>query len=137
MVALVIREATIDDYNIIEALSVNFNTRYYGIPLNTEKLRRWTKHVLDNGVIYLSKSGLIAGFIADDPIRDHTVLVENAWYSEDRTGVQLLRRFIQYGRDNGCDEVRMTTLNNTPARATALLSRMGFEEIEISHRLTL
>jgi len=128
---------TTADYPHIYRLTRRFNDHYFGIPINGDKLKRWFEFVVNNGVIYHTEAGFIAGFPVEDPVRDWTALVENAWYAEDRSGIRLLRAFIEHGREIGCDEVRMTTLNTTPAGVITLLNRMGFEEIESSHRLTL
>lgn len=125
------------DFPHIYRLTKEFNDQYFGIPLNGEKLERWFELVVEHGVIYHTDGGYIAGLVVDDPVRDWTALVENAWYARDRSGLRLLRKFIQHGRDIGADEIRMTTLNTTPPGVLTLLGRTGFEEIERSHRLIL
>ena len=126
-----------DDFKIVRDLAHTFNDKHYGIHLNDDKLERWYAYMPQlGGVIYISDNGFIAGFPVADPVRDWTALVETSWYAEDRAGARLLRKFINYGRIIGADEVRMTTLTDTPAHAVALLQRWGFEEIERSHRLT-
>lgn len=132
-----IRIATEQDADLVLRLVQNFNDKYYGIPLDPNKVLRWFQQHLSNGVVYLGQDSLIAGLVITDPVRPWEVLAETAWYAEGRDGQRLLRKFIQYGRDAGVDEVRMTTLNTTPVGVETLLSRMGFETVEKSHRLTL
>lgn len=114
-----------------------FNDQFFHIPVDSEKLYRWFEQHLSMGIILLSDEGLITGLSISDPVRNWDVLAETAWYDTGRDGIRLLREFIEYGREIGADEVRMTTLNTTPAGVLTLLQRMGFEEIERSHRLTL
>lgn len=133
-----IRQATSDDIPHLINLISRFNDEYYRVTVvNPQKLDRWLRANMENGVIYVTDTGFIAGLLVDDPMRDWTALVETGWYDTGRGGVRLLRRFIEFGETCGADEVRMTTLNTTPAGAMTLLTRMGFEEIERSHRLTL
>lgn len=114
-----------------------FNDQYFDIPVDIKRLNKWYHQHLENGIIVLSETGIISGLFVDDPVRDWKVLVETSWYDTGRSGLRLLRHFIKVGRVAKVDEVRMTTLNTTPPRVKALLKRMGFEEIEQSHRLTL
>lgn len=132
-----IREATARDSELVIELVHNFNDTYFGIPADSEKVERWFQQHLNAGVVYLGDRSIISGLFISDPVRNWDVLAETAWYAEGRDGLRLLRKFIQTARDREMDEVRMTTLNTTPVAALALLQRMGFEEIERSHRLAL
>jgi L-amino acid N-acyltransferase YncA len=133
----VIRVATLRDWNEVKEKVIAFNDQYFQIPVDVDKLNAWFLRHLDAGVVLLSEHGLISGLWISDPVRNWDVLAETAWYDTGRDGIRLLREFIEHGRDAGVQEVRMTTLNTTPAGAITLLQRMGFEEIERSHRLTL
>jgi hypothetical protein len=137
MVAAVMRIAMQRDWREVRDKVHTFNDQYFGIPADDEKLYRWFEQHLSMGIIFLSDDGLITGLHISDPVRNWDVLAETAWYDPGRDGIRLLREFIDYGRECEVDEVRMTTLNTTPAGVLTLLNRMGFEEIERSHRLTL
>lgn len=130
-----IRVATHEDIGFILSLALEFNHKHYDVPLDIERTTRSIEQLMEQGVIFLSERGLIAGAPVTDGFRDWTALVEFAWYATDNQGYRLLRAFIDYGQRIGADEVRMTTLNTTPVGAETLLSRTGFTPIETSHRL--
>lgn len=114
-----------------------FNDQFFGIPVDNDKLYHWFEQHLSMGIIFLSDEGLISGLRIMDPVRNWDVLAETAWYDTGRDGIRLIREFIDFAKECEVDEVRMTTLNTTPPGVLTLLARMGFEEIERSHRLTL
>ena len=130
-------QARPDDENAIIEMTVRFNERYFDIPINIGKLSGWFHTHMQHGVIFRSEQGFISALHFPDPVRDHTVLTETAWYSEGRDGLRLLRTLIQYGKDRQFDEVRVSTLNTTDAAVLTMLDRMGFLEIERSHRLVI
>ena len=129
-----IRLATVDDEDQLIELALAFNAAYFDIPVVPEKLDAWITTHMQHGVTYLSEDGFISGLIVPDPLRDHTVLLETGWFSRDNQGARLLLKFIATGREYA-DEVRMTTLSNSPPEAAYILDRLGFKEIERSWRL--
>lgn len=132
-----IRTIVQEDIFWLASLARKFNAEYFDVPLNDDKLYTGLSDLIDRGVCLRSDSGAIVGVVMDDPFRDWQVLVELGWYCEDRSGLHLLNKFIQAGKDLGVDEVRMTTLTRSPAEAAAILNRKGFVPIETSHSLTI
>ena len=73
------------------------------------------------GGLFTSKRGMIGGVIA--PMwcaPDWKAAVELFWWAEDGQGLRLLRRFEQWARDMGAQEIRMTTLAAMPEAERAL-----------------
>ncbi len=128
-------EDTEVDFAHIFGMASDFNADYYDVPLNEHKFRTWYSYVVDRGVIFFTDASFIAGFPFEDPIRDYTIMFENGWYSQDNSGLRLLKEFIKYGKDLGVDEVRVCTMNTSGERVNRILNRMGFLEIERSLRL--
>lgn len=131
-----IRQAHPEDEVAVIDMAVRFNDQYFDIPVNTGKLADWFQLHMQHGVVFRSERGFISALHFPDPVRDHTVLTETAWYSEGRDGLRLLRALIRHGKDHDFDEVRVCTLNTTDSGVLTLLRRMGFTlDIERSHRL--
>lgn len=133
-----VRDCTLDDIPFLMEKAQHFNSRYYGIPLNLQKLRDYLVGLIvsEVGVVLRTDTGAITGVHVPDPCRDWEVLVETAWYSEGRDGLRLLSAFESRGMELGVDEVRMTTLEVNPG-VQKVLSRRGYIVMETSHRLLL
>jgi len=132
-----VRQATADDAEGIIDLIHNFNAEYFDVPLSDPKTRKMVDWVIDEGVMFVSGTGFIAGMVVDDLFRDWTVLQEFGWYAEDKSGIALLDAFIQAGRDLQVDEVRVCTLSTSSAIAGRILRRKGFAPLEESYRLKI
>lgn len=132
-----IRKAcTTNDTMTVLDMAAAFNAQYYSVPLNTDRCAAWITRCIADGIIFLAEDGFIGGALVQDPCRDWTALVEFGWYAK-TSGPQLLKAFIEHGKEMGADEVRITTLNTTPRRVETYLRRTGFTLIEKSHRLIL
>lgn len=131
-------DCTLDDMEFLIEKAQHFNDRYYGIPLNLDKLTQYLTGLIvaDQGVVLRTDTGAITGVHISDPCRDWEVLVETAWYSEGRDGLRLLAAFEERGMNLGVDEVRMTTLE-VNAGVEKVLTRRGYTRMETSHRLIL
>ncbi|WFG40930.1 hypothetical protein ParaMal1_00046 [Paracoccus phage ParMal1] len=131
-------DCTLDDMEFLIEKAQHFNDRYYGIPLNLDKLTQYLTGLIaaDQGVVLRTETGAITGVHISDPCRDWEVLVETAWYSEGRDGLRLLAAFEDRGMNLGVDEVRMTTLE-VNAGVEKVLTRRGYTRMETSHRLIL
>jgi N-acetylglutamate synthase-like GNAT family acetyltransferase len=132
-----IKKATIKDFDHILALTQEFNENYYDRPLNLDKTTTMIKHLIKHGVVFVSDQGYIGGMVVPDMFRDDLALVEFGWFAKDSSGIKLLDKFIQAGKDMHVNEVRMCTMNTSPAVATRILERRGFNLIEFSHKLEL
>lgn len=133
-----VRDCTLADLSFLLEKAHAFNSRYYGIPLNPEKLEQYLTGLIvaEQGVVLRTDTGAITGVNISDPCRDWEVLVETAWYSEGRDGLRLLAAFEQRGLEWGLDEVRMTTLE-VNSGVERVLKRRGYSVMETSHRLIL
>ena len=133
-----VRDCTMDDLSFLIEKAHSFNSRYYDIAINPEKLEQYLTGLIvsEQGVVMRTDTGAITGVHVSDPCRDWEVLVETAWYSEGRDGLRLLAAFEQRGIDWGIDEVRMTTLE-VNSGVERVLKRRGYSVIETSHRLIL
>ena len=130
-----IRRAVYSDVPEILSMAFQFNEEYYDTPLNPEKTEAAITNFVESHVAFVSPKGFIGGMVIDAPMRDWSVLVEFAWYANDRHGIKLLDAFIAEGTSLEVDEIRMCTLDTSPPSALKLLSRKGFNPIETSHRL--
>lgn len=135
---MLIRDATPDDVEFIFERAIKFNALHYDVPLDYNRLANYVESLIcqPNGVMLVSDTGILAGILVDDPIRDWLALVETAWFDTGRSGIRLLDEFENRAREFGADEVRMTTLTVNPW-VSKLLKRRGYHEIETSHRLLI
>lgn len=125
-----------DDLDWLLEVTVEFNDKWYGVPINREKTLRTLEEIIMGpaGVGFRTDHGAIIGTIEDDPFRDYTVLQERGWYATDRSGIALLDTFVNYGHELGVDEVRVGNLHSNPG-VSKLLERKGFTPVETSHGL--
>ena len=130
-----IKKATMQDFDHILALTQEFNEEYYHLPLNLDKTTLMITHLIEHGVVFVSDKGYIGGMLVPDMFRDSLALVEFGWFAKDSSGIRLLDKFIQAGKDMYADEVRMGTMITSPAIATSILERKGFNLIESSYKL--
>ncbi len=131
-----IRRATLDDMSIILPLAIEFNDKYFGIPLDMEKAITVITMIIEEGEAWISDGGFIGALYVEDLMRDWTVLQEVAWYSTDRTGMLLLDELIRQGAIAEVDEVRVSTLATSSPILGKLLQKKGFAPLETSYRLT-
>jgi|TARA_R110001606_G_scaffold310556_4_gene457605 hypothetical protein len=130
-----IKKATMQDFDHILALTMEFNENYYHRPLNLDKTTLMITHLIEYGVVFVSDKGYIGGMLVPDMFRDDLALVEFGWFAKDSSGIRLLDKFIQAGKELHADEVRMCTMSTSPAIATRILERRGFNLIESSYKL--
>ncbi len=132
-----IRRARISDVQAILPMAIEFNDKYFGIPLNLVKTCEVICYIIEEETAFITPGGFIGGIVTEDLIRDWTVLQEVAWYSTDRTGIQLLDYFILEGRRMEVDEVRVCHLETSSPLVGKLLKRRGFGPLETSYRLEI
>lgn len=130
-----IRRAELADIPDIMQLVHTFNDKYFGIPLNYQKTLDMVLWIIEEGVCFISERGFIGGVVVNDLIRDWTILEELGWYSEDKSGIELLNAFIDAGKELVVDEVRVCTLETSSPIAGRILQRKGFAPLETSYRL--
>ena len=131
-----IRRATLDDMSTILPLAIEFNDKYFGIPLNMEKAILVICMIIEEGEAWISNGGFIGALYVEDLMRDWTILQEVAWYSTDKTGMLLLDKLIRQWKISGVDELRISTLATSSKILGKLLQRKGFAPFEQSYRLT-
>lgn len=94
------------------------------------------KAILDmmrTGCVLVTERGMIGGILAPTWCQpDWKVAVELFWWSEDGTGRQLLRGFEDWAREQGANEIRMTTLAGLEV-ADKVLGRAGYDRREASY----
>jgi len=130
-----IRRATLDDMSTILPLAIEFNDKYFGIPLNMEKAILVICMIIEEGEAWISNGGFIGALYVEDLMRDWTILQEVAWYSTDKTGMLLLDKLIRQWKISGVDELRISTLATSSKILGKLLQRKGFAPFEQSYRL--
>lgn len=92
--------------------------------------------IVPAGGCFISPHGMIGGVLAPAYTQPQWLMaVELFWWAE-RDGLALLRAFEGWARENGANEVRMTSLHSL-ARADGLLRAKGFDPVEVSYRKAL
>ena len=78
--------------------------------------------------------GTIGGVMHAEPYSSDRIAVEFFWFvhKENRGGgIQLYRRFEQWAKDNGCQEIRMMHLaDSMPDKVADFYCRVGFRKVE-------
>jgi len=90
-------------------------------------------NMMKNGCVIVSDGGAIGGIIGpawSNP--EWTYACELFWWSEDGSGLKLLRAFEKWARDEGVNEVRVASMSVNP-RAAKILDRMGYAALETTH----
>lgn len=86
-----------------------------------------------NAAVFCTPGGMIGGVLMPLYCSPRwTVAAELFWWSEDSSGLRLLRRFEDWGVERGAREIRMTTLAGL-LDAGKILSRRGYKPAEASH----
>lgn len=79
------------------------------------------------GAVWRSERGFIAGEIVQTVISSEPVAVELGWWSEDRSGLRLLRAFEGWAREQGATLIKLSA-NGGPAEK--LLAANGYRPAE-------
>lgn len=86
-----------------------------------------------DGVLLVSDGGMIGGATMSAYCSDDwKIAVEMFWWCEDKQGLKLLRGFEEWAREQGANEVRMTTIHSLEG-AARILGRKGYAPREVSH----
>lgn len=80
-------------------------------------------------VVLVSGRGFIAGTITQTVISPEPVAVELGWFSEDRSGLALLRAFEAWSADQGATLVKMSCNGGAAQR---ILERAGYRMAEMA-----
>lgn len=89
--------------------------------------------MMGNGCVLVTERGAIGGILGrswSNP--DWQYACELFWWAEDGRGLELLRGFEAWARDEGAKEVRLTSLHHLE-RAGRILQRAGYAPKEISY----
>lgn len=90
----------------------------------------------DGMTVLRSEKGMLAGFLMpawDAP--GWMMAVEFIWWAEDGQWMPLLRRFEEWAREQGADEVRIASkLQPDSERIARVFGRAGYEAREICYR---
>lgn len=80
-------------------------------------------------MVLVSGRGFIAGTITQTVISPDPVAVELGWFSEDRSGLALLRAFESWSADQGATLVKMSCNGGAAQR---ILDRAGYRMAEMA-----
>lgn len=119
---------------------VQFNEEHY--------FKTWYKMLAsEKGVIFILDDdghclGGVGGTLATLPLTGKTVALEMFWYIlpeyRGTGGVRLLKRFEEWAREQGCDEVVMILLECSMAdKLDKFYQRIGYAPMERSYRKEL
>lgn len=79
------------------------------------------------GAVWRSERGFIAGEIVQTAINPAPVAVEHGWWSEDRSGLALLRVFEAWAEEQGASLVKLSCNGGA---AQQILERAGYRVAE-------
>lgn len=88
--------------------------------------------IIAAGVVLISDRGCIGGVIAPHWCSPSWRMAVEMFWHADGDGMALLRGFEDWAREQGADEVRMTSLASLP-RADRILRARGYAPAEISY----
>ncbi len=134
-----IREATVEDLPDLMVMGKRFHDAS-GLPGSFSALAcgAFVAALIDSpaGAVFRSDKGVIMGALTPSYCApDWKMAVEMAWWAEDGKGLALLKRFEEWARDTGANEIRMTSLANLAEdRVRKIFERAGYAPAEISFR---
>jgi N-acetylglutamate synthase-like GNAT family acetyltransferase len=137
-----IRQATIEDAEYIMHLAVTFS-KQYGVPRPSDKAAAMLNECIYNGSVFVEDRngvilGCMVGHVMPHPFMDYTVLATLFFYSVGYEGLKMIRRFIQYGREQGVDAINASTHAKVNSeRDRRLMTLLGFEATEVGWHLNL
>lgn len=103
------------------------------MPLDLQATADWLRNMihLPNCIIFMTDSGAIAGSLVRVPRINTTFLQEEFWHSPGgRDGVRLFRGLLQWGRDQGADQICMVSFANSD-KVAGFYKRSGLRPVEI------
>lgn len=101
------------------------------VPFDPQAMSEVCANLIPGGV-FVSGAGMIGGVIAPALCAPSwRMAVELFWWAEDGKGLALLSAFEAWARENGANEVRMTTLESCKG-AARILARRGYGLTETS-----
>ncbi len=113
----------------VTKLAYKFAKEYCGSNPDLSSVDRVLKLCVETGVVLFTSQGFIAGIPINQFTNTGLTMVEFAWYSEDRSGLKLLREFEKASEDLGCTEIHMTTLKQNPL-ADKILGRLQYNAFQ-------
>lgn len=136
---MAVARANAEDVQHVCDMSRVFNDEYMDTPLNPDKAFTALSQLVEDGIVFFTDKGFIAGSLYEDPFRDQLILLEIGWYAEKKStdGIRLLNAFISEAKRLDVDKVVMSTLSTSSDRTRTLLERKGFKTTEYVHSLTL
>jgi hypothetical protein len=129
------RQATSDDIPRIVDMCREFHAAS-GLPMEFDPagMASFAARMIESPdmVIIVSDDGLIGGLLMPAYCAPNWKIAGELFWWAKGSGLQLLSAFEQWGRDNGANEVRMTTLSALQ-RADAILLARGYANVETSY----
>ena len=132
-----IRPCEHTDIPDLRVMANSFHYSYCEGTLDTHRAHELICKILNEGISFRSDNGFIGGIVMPHPFTGHSVLVELAWWSRDKSGIKLLDTFIQAGKDEDVHEIRMSTMGTSSATADKIIQRKGFAVAETQYSLIL
>jgi GNAT superfamily N-acetyltransferase len=130
-----IRPATLADLDQITAWGALFHASSgMAAPYDPEATRDFVAKLIEapQATVLMHDHGMIAGVLSPAYCAPEWVIaVELFWWAE-RDGQSLLRAFEKWARDEGTNEIRMTTLAANP-RVGSIMARAGYAAAETSY----
>jgi hypothetical protein len=132
----VIRRATAEDIPAIVAMGKRFHGRA-GLPgeYDTVATGHFIEILCQRGVVLIGDRAMIGGMMVPSYCAPAWwQAVELFWWSESRDGIRLLDAFEAWARENGADEVRMSSIERFRGdRIGRLLAKRGYAVTEVSY----
>ena len=132
-----IRECIAEDLPDILRMAKCFHAGWCTGELDLARAQELITQITSAGIALRTDNGFIGGVVMPHPFTGQSVLVELAWWSADKTGIQLFNRFIEVGKELGVTEIRMSTMGTSSQTVAKIIQRKGFTVAETQYSLTL
>lgn len=131
-----IRRADHDDVDAVVRFGADFHaySPWKSVPFDAEATAQFVGRLIDNGVIFISETGMIGGLL--NPLYfnpSHIVAVELFWWAT-KGGRDLMQAFEAWSEEQGASAIQFSALGDHQSeRMAQLFDRAGYRKVETGY----
>lgn len=129
-------KATQDDVATVVRFGADFHaySPWKSIPFDPDATAQFVSRLIDNGVVFISETGMIGGLL--NPLYfnpSHVVAIELFWWASSG-GRELMQAFEQWAIESGASSLQFSALGDHQSeRMAQLFDRAGYRKVETGY----